>query len=105
MKLDFTTIDAFTTTRYNGNPVAIVRVPALEKQSESSTQSTGTANDSYQAELTQEQKQKIAAEFNLSEIVFLHLPAAGESFKEVNIDIFTSIAELPFAVCVSNHFP
>ena len=43
MKLDFTTIDAFTTTRYNGNPVAIVRVPALEKQSESSTQSTGTA--------------------------------------------------------------
>lgn len=37
--------------------------------------------------------------FNLSEIVFLHLPAEGESWKEIKIDIFTSHAEVPFAVC------
>jgi PhzF family phenazine biosynthesis protein len=80
MQLSFTTLDAFTTTRYNGNPVAIIRVPACEKTN-----------------LMQEQKLKIAAEFNLSEIVFLHLPAPGSDFKEVNIDIFTSAAEVPFA--------
>jgi hypothetical protein len=27
MKLPFTTVDVFTTTRYLGNPLAIVRVP------------------------------------------------------------------------------
>ncbi|KAH8886300.1 Diaminopimelate epimerase-like protein [Thozetella sp. PMI_491] len=80
MKLNFTTLDAFTTTRYAGNPVAIVRVPSSDK-----------------ASLTQSQKQAIASEFNLSEIVFLHLPIPGDSFKEVNIDIFTSKAEVPFA--------
>lgn len=80
MKLEFITFDVFTTTRYNGNPLSIVRVPASEKKN-----------------LTQEQKQKIATEFNLSEIVFLHLPAVGDTFKEVNIDIFTSYAEVPFA--------
>lgn len=80
MKLSFTTLDAFTTTRYAGNPVAIVQVPASEKPS-----------------LTQTQKQAIAKEFNLSEIVFLHLPALTSSYDEVNIDIFTSIAEVPFA--------
>jgi PhzF family phenazine biosynthesis protein len=80
MKLSFTTLDAFTTTRYDGNPVSIVRVPASEK-----------------ANLSQEQKQAIAAEFNLSEIVFLHLPADGSDYREVNIDIFTHQAEVPFA--------
>lgn len=80
MKLSFTTLDAFTTTRYAGNPVAVVRVPAFEK-----------------ANLTQTQKQAIAKEFNLSEIVFLHLPAEGSNYDEVNIDIFTSFAEVPFA--------
>jgi len=80
MKLSFTTLDAFTTTRYAGNPVAVVRVPASEK-----------------ANLTQTQKQAIAKEFNLSEIVFLHLAAPGSNYDEVNIDIFTSMAEVPFA--------
>ena len=50
------------------------------------------------ADLTQEQKQNVAKEFNLSEIVFLHLPVPGASFKNVEIDIFTSQAEVPFAV-------
>ncbi|RDW83481.1 hypothetical protein BP5796_04972 [Coleophoma crateriformis] len=80
MKLSFTTLDAFTTTRYAGNPVAIVRVPAESK-----------------ALLSQAQKQAIAKEFNLSEIVFLHLPSPSGSFASVNIDIFTSHAEVPFA--------
>lgn len=80
MKLSFTTLDAFTTTRYAGNPVAIIQVPASEK-----------------ASLSQTQKQAIAKEFNLSEIVFLHLPAPGATYEEVNIDIFTSMAEVPFA--------
>ncbi|KAG9246014.1 phenazine biosynthesis protein-like protein phzf family [Calycina marina] len=80
MRFEFTTIDAFTTTRYNGNPLAIVRVPASDKSS-----------------LCKELKLKIASEFNLSEIVFMHLPATGESFKEVAIDIFTHEAEVPFA--------
>ena len=80
MKLHFATLDAFTTTPYTGNPVAIVRVPA-DKASQ----------------LTQVQKQSIASEFNLSETVFLHLPAEGASYKEIHIDIFTCHAEIPFA--------
>lgn len=47
--------------------------------------------------LTQTQKQAIASEFNLSEIVFLHLPEPGASPKSRKIDIFTSYAEVPFA--------
>ena len=77
MKLSFTTFDAFTTTRYAGNPVAIVLVPR------------GSASKSLEA------RQAVAKEFNLSEIVFLHEPANEET--EVQIDIFTSIAEVPFA--------
>ncbi|PVH76987.1 phenazine biosynthesis protein-like protein phzf family [Cadophora sp. DSE1049] len=78
MKLSYTTLDVFTSTRYAGNPVAVVRVLS------------GTS-------LTQTQKQAIAAEFNLSEIVFLHLPAEGATSSERKIDIFTHQAEVPFA--------
>lgn len=82
MRLPFTTLDVFTTTPYAGNPLAIVRVSAQDKEL-----------------LTQDQKQAIAKEFNLSEIVFLHLPASDsdENYKEVNIDIFTTESEIPFA--------
>jgi PhzF family phenazine biosynthesis protein len=80
MKLSFTTLDVFSSTRYAGNPLAIIEVPA-----------------SASASLTQKQKQSIASEFNLSEIVFLHLPAEGTTSKERKIDIFTSLAEVPFA--------
>jgi PhzF family phenazine biosynthesis protein len=80
MELAFTTLDVFTKTRYMGNPVAIVQVPAVSK-----------------THLTQAQKQAIAWEFNLSEIVFMHLPPSGSTFNEIIIDIFTSKAELPFA--------
>jgi PhzF family phenazine biosynthesis protein len=76
MKLNFITLDVFTKARYAGNPLAIVHVPAeLHKT------------------LTQAQKQSIATEFNLSETVFMH-QVSGEP---VIVDIFTSVAEIPFA--------
>lgn len=77
--LSFVTLDVFTTTRYTGNPLAIIRVP-------SSTT------------LTQSQKQRIAREFNLSESVFLHEQTDSDrSDSSVRIDIFTAHAEVPFA--------
>jgi len=84
MSLQYVTIDAFTATRYAGNPVAIIHLP-----------------DPDPTAITQRQKQAIAKEFNLSEIVFLHLakptPTSVQFASEVIIDIFTSYAEVPFA--------
>lgn len=76
LKLRFVQLDVFSTTRFLGNPLAIVHIPA------------GVT-------LSQSQKQIIAREFNLSETVFLH------EFSDYNtptaIDIFTTTEELPFA--------
>lgn len=60
-----------------GNPLAIVQI---------------------QSHLTLEQtrKQALASEFNLSETVFLR-HGNDESSKKVEIDIFTTGAEVPFA--------
>ena len=77
MKLPYVILDVFTTTRYKGNPLAIVIVP-LE----------------FHSVLSQSQKQNIASEFNLSETVFAHKNGDSESFS---IDIFTPYQELPFA--------
>ncbi len=55
MDLAFATLDVFTSQRLEGNPLAVVRVPA-----------------SLRDRLTEPMKQKIAKEFNLSETVFLH---------------------------------
>lgn len=79
MLLPFTTLDVFTHTRYRGNPLAIIRVPAT-----------------YKASLSQNRKQQVATEFNLSEIVFLHEKLSPDA-HEVEIDIFTAKAEVPFA--------
>lgn len=76
-KLEFAIVDVFTDKRYEGNPLAIVRLPASSK-------------------VTQEQKQNIAREFNLSETTFLHEPTSEESCAWT-VDIFTTNAELPFA--------
>ncbi|KAJ7585247.1 phenazine biosynthesis PhzF protein [Mycena floridula] len=73
----FTTVDVFTETRFLGNPLAIVQVPA------------GSA-------LSQQTKQTIAREFNLSETVILHEPNP-DSPLTFPIDIFTVESELPFA--------
>ncbi|KAH7400963.1 hypothetical protein DE146DRAFT_481511 [Phaeosphaeria sp. MPI-PUGE-AT-0046c] len=78
MRLNFTTLDVFTTTPYVGNPLAVIRVPA-----------------SLRTKLTEGQKQKIAKEFNLSEVTFLHEPASGADAADY--DIFTPMARMSFA--------
>ncbi|KAK5624548.1 hypothetical protein RRF57_000264 [Xylaria bambusicola] len=80
MDLPFTTLDVFTSTQLEGNPLAVVQVPA-----------------SLRERLTQPLKQKIAREFNLSETVFLHDDTrnSGEDARE--IDIFTIEQEIVFA--------
>lgn len=81
--LRFLTLDVFTDTRYLGNPLGVVRIP-----------------HGHPSPPTQEQKQKMAKEFNLSETIFLHEnPEAPADTEEevVKIDIFTVDQELPFA--------
>lgn len=67
-------VDVFTTTRYHGNPVAVV----LDG-----------------AGLTTEQMQRFAHWTNLSETTFVLQPStAGADYR---VRIFTPVAELPFA--------
>ncbi|KAI1114454.1 hypothetical protein F5Y14DRAFT_414266 [Nemania sp. NC0429] len=80
MDLPFTTLDVFTTKQLEGNPLAVVQVPA-----------------SLRERLTQDVKQKIAREFNLSETVFLHDDTSASGPEAREIDIFTINQELPFA--------
>ncbi|CAG8927356.1 unnamed protein product [Penicillium salamii] len=82
MFLEYVVVDVFTNTRFLGNPLAIVLVPAK-----------------YQAAITQSIKQKIAVEFNLSETVFLHEHSEDNSgpADSFAIDIFTPKCEVPFA--------
>ncbi|RGP77880.1 phenazine biosynthesis [Fusarium longipes] len=83
MELPFITLDVFTKTRYRGNPLAVVTIPA----------------DRNIPKPTQEQKQAIAREFNLSETVFIHeaSPNADSDVTQRVIDIFTIDTEIPFA--------
>ncbi|KAI9816554.1 MAG: hypothetical protein M1827_001686 [Pycnora praestabilis] len=76
----FITIDVFTKTRYTGNPLAIVTIP-----------------QGHQPSLSQERKQIIAKEFNLSETVFLHEASRQDEKNSWTISIFTTDAELPWA--------
>lgn len=78
MQLQFTTTDVFTETRYVGNPLAVVRVPA-----------------SLRSQLTENQKQRIAREFNYSETTFLHEPTVGSDTAD--FDIFTPKSRITFA--------
>ncbi|KAJ4383424.1 hypothetical protein N0V86_001472 [Didymella sp. IMI 355093] len=78
LKLDFTTIDVFTDKPYEGNPLAIIRIP-------------------HGISITQDQKQRIAREFNLSESTFLHERAPGATEDRWTVDIFMTSKELPFA--------
>lgn len=72
--LEYFTLDVFTTKRFGGNPLAVVN------------EADG---------LTDEQMQKIAAEFNLSETVFVLRPDAVH--HNAKLRIFTPTQELPFA--------
>lgn len=82
IKLEFITLDVFTDTPFLGNPLAVVFIPASKRHL-----------------VSQETKQRIANEFNLSETVFLHTldnePEKSVSARE--IDIFMIDGELPFA--------
>jgi pre-mRNA-processing factor 19 len=82
LKLDFVTLDVFTDTRFLGNPLAVVLVPAAVRN-----------------RISQETKQRIAREFNLSETVFLHTldDEPNRSIATREIEIFTIEGELPFA--------
>ena len=74
--LKFATLDVFTTTRFEGNPLALVHLPR-------------------DFSITQAQKQAIAREFNFSETVFLHEDVGTSEGRKY--DIFTSTQELSFA--------
>jgi PhzF family phenazine biosynthesis protein len=77
-QLEFVTVDVFTSKPYEGNPLAIIRVP-------------------HDVTLSQGQKQKIAREFNLSESTFLHEKGPGAQGDDWTVDIFMTNKELPFA--------
>ena len=74
MRLQFETVDVFTSEQFSGNPLAVV----LNAEG-----------------LTTEQMQAIAAEFNLSETTFV-LPPQGPAHTAA-VRIFTPKSELPFA--------
>ncbi len=74
MKLDYTLLDVFTTARLSGNPLAVVN---------------------HADGLHDDQMQRIAAEFNLSETVFITKPKSERHTAAIRI--FTPQVELPFA--------
>ncbi|KAF2724372.1 Diaminopimelate epimerase-like protein [Polychaeton citri CBS 116435] len=76
-QLDFVTLDVFSQTPYEGNPLAVVLIPPGR-------------------DLPTDTLQTIAREFNLSETVFIYLndDAAEPRWR---IRIFTTASELPFA--------
>src|ERR1700749_4821227 len=74
MKLDYLLLDVFTNERLQGNPLAVV------------CKADGLLDD---------QMQRIASEFNLSETVFVTKPRVERHSAAVRI--FTPQVELPFA--------
>ncbi|KAK0186441.1 hypothetical protein F5146DRAFT_936433 [Armillaria mellea] len=79
--LSYLTLDVFTTTGFLGNPLAIVVLPSP-----------------HSSQVSQQQKQNIAREFNFSETVFIYdqeeSPESGVTFP---ISIFMVSDEIPFA--------
>jgi PhzF family phenazine biosynthesis protein len=69
--LSFVTVDVFTEQRFGGNPLAIVLVPE-------------------DCSPSQEEKQAVAKEYNLSESVFLHLSKKSTETAEWKYDIFVT---------------
>jgi trans-2,3-dihydro-3-hydroxyanthranilate isomerase len=74
MRLQFQTVDVFTSDRFSGNPLAVI----LNAEG-----------------LSTQQMQSIAAEFNLAETTFVLPPKHKAHTAEVRI--FTPRAEMPFA--------
>lgn len=79
MELPYVVLDVFTDTRFRGNPLAIVTIPASGPKP------------------SQQQKQAVAREFNLSETVFVHDVADRAADSRRHIDIFLTSAEIAFA--------
>lgn len=79
MELPYVTLDVFTRTRFRGNPLAVVTIPASGPKP------------------SQAQKQAIAREFNFSETIFVHDVADPAADTSRHIDIFLTTAEIPFA--------
>lgn len=75
--IPYVTLDVFTKSVFEGNPLAVVFLQSP------------TA-------LTTAQKQIIAKEFNYSETIFMH-PIDSKDPHQQRIDIFTTALELPFA--------
>ena len=73
--VNFVTVDVFTITRFEGNPLAVI------------PDARG---------LSSEEMQRIAAEFGYSETTFV-LPPADASTNDANVRIFTPATEVPFA--------
>ncbi|KAJ3795270.1 hypothetical protein GGU11DRAFT_242191 [Lentinula aff. detonsa] len=90
MSVSFQTIDVFTHTRFLGNPLAIIILHHSDLDSDSNRLSQS---------LTQQQKQLLAREFDLSETVFIHTTQGNydDPNEPFVIDIFTTTEELPFA--------
>ncbi|SMQ51691.1 unnamed protein product [Zymoseptoria tritici ST99CH_1A5] len=85
ISLPFTTLDVFTTTRYEGNPLAVVHIPTDPKKQPSS-----------------DQLDQIAKEFNLSETIFIYLrdestDNGNDEVPEWKVRIYTIEGEIPFA--------
>ncbi|KAK0186448.1 hypothetical protein F5146DRAFT_961754 [Armillaria mellea] len=78
--LHYTTLDVFTTTPFQGNPLAVVHLPSPES-----------------SQVSQEQRLLIAREFKISETVFVHDQEESDSGAVFAISIFTPSQELPFA--------
>jgi trans-2,3-dihydro-3-hydroxyanthranilate isomerase len=77
MELEYFVVDVFTETALKGNPLAVVM---------------------NTAQLTTEQMQTIAREFNLSETTFVERRSVDlERAEGVRVRIFTTQEELPFA--------
>lgn len=72
--LSYITVDVFTATRYEGNPLAVIF----------------GAHD-----LSKQQMQRIATEFNYSEVTFVLPPVDADNTAQVRI--FTPTMEIPFA--------
>jgi PhzF family phenazine biosynthesis protein len=78
LQLEFVTVDVFTSKPYEGNPLAIIRIP-------------------HGVTISPEHKQRIAREFNLSESTFLHENSSDTQAGSWTVDIFLTTAEIPFA--------
>ena len=78
-QLSFTTVDVFTQTRFLGNPLAILDVPSGQ-------------------DVSTQQMQTIAREFNLSETIFIHEgQKSNDGTTEWRVRIFLVDREIPFA--------